>query len=587
MAVPSSMPTSFMPTMSSMPTSFPTSEQCQGSALNDLTASFFSAKCLQPGGCVIDEIADFMNEFFDELRFECISFTAFSVLLLVVCIQIGGIPPTDSRLERWLWNAFVFCVIAQFISVAFALILVVLAMDGFSYQYGHCMTNFRGLSMFNVLLPSFAFHPILLSKMAVLIYYNEIILQCLRVRWPSENQEMYSKYPRYFTFGIFAFIMGCGVLHFIFTGGFVFGMVFFFPMSVSLLLMMKAMHVLILMQMKCASSLGRNFNDHGYQAYCAMGTKMISDSLWFFEEEKRKSTMFRLTAGLSLSFVISPVVIFGALLAFTVYSKVPTAESMDLLVNAYRSFFSWFFGFTFKLPVLEFNLTLLYDIGLALAAMRDFASTTPNMLLYSSQVMTAFNLAMVTVKMIIGVTYTVLEATKLVMNNSIPVGQVAQFQRTSFAVKAMKKGVDIELVKKVEHKEPLRTLKNEGYTITQIMKLDKFELDELREGGYSAEEILRTQDELYNKMKWTYREFKSAGFTATELHDANLTLQELKEAAFFDWRDLAEAGLYTIDELRNVGYKIDNESGMNPLEHGHQIQKKRRHHHKKHHLAVV
>uniref|UniRef100_A0A7S2BJX3 Uncharacterized protein n=2 Tax=Florenciella parvula TaxID=236787 RepID=A0A7S2BJX3_9STRA len=366
--------------------------------------------------------------------------------MLVLLLQLGGVPATDTYIGAFMWFLWMLCVLSQLAFTLLAEVALMMAYFNLENQYRHCMVEFdHGHALFNVIIPCMLIHPeFVVRHVALFTYYLALIWGGLSAGILPEG----SHNNPVAIAGLVLFLPGTLIVgaYFIFTLSFLYGLVFFVPMVLALLLFAFLLLEFLYVLKYCVGGADVYLEDddrrkslEGTIQGAIAGSastlniaKQLRSMLWWTWPAHDPSELFNLGANWTKDIVVatifglalSPVVIFGTWMAFYSYLGHSTDEVMQIPTDAYNHVFKVFtLKYTFAWPILNFDLSLLEDIIPALEAFVNSATIPPYKLIEATFVCSALSFCMGLIKPVVSGMAAVVAAYDESAKNT-PIGKV-------------------------------------------------------------------------------------------------------------------------------------------------------------------
>ena len=166
-------------------------------ALSPMASFFFDEHCLialdnQTGGCSMEKVNAFIEYFAEGWRIESEVGNMAALVATVILMQLGGIPRPRDFQGKIFWGLWMLCQVCQLLIITFALVLVICGYSVIQLQLYSCMTQIHvfgagPFSLINVIsVASFAFHPLILTKLLTLLVYCSACFHGI-IAWEDSN----------------------------------------------------------------------------------------------------------------------------------------------------------------------------------------------------------------------------------------------------------------------------------------------------------------------------------------------------------------------------------------------------------------
>ena len=144
----------------------------------ELLDVFFEAQCLANSTssaalCPVQSVSDFLDTTCGENRVEAQVGSALGLLLMVMLLQVGGVPAPSDGLGKAMWGVYMLSMLLQWLCVLFSLLMVIVAYEVVTSNYGECLKPFSGdLSLLSIVASgTFFFQPVVLMKLLAMAMY--------------------------------------------------------------------------------------------------------------------------------------------------------------------------------------------------------------------------------------------------------------------------------------------------------------------------------------------------------------------------------------------------------------------------------
>jgi hypothetical protein len=346
------------------------------------------------------------------------------VVVLILVLQLGGIPPTGTWLGKLSWFGWILCVFGQWITTCAALVLVVVSYISLESRHGDCMVElYGGYKYLTLTIPALILHPNIIAKLTVMAAYMYVGLLGFSFGGRRLNSQM-----KPFRFYVKLFIlpeMLASLLYWVFTGS-ILAAVCYFPLGVAVAAVAWCISKMLIW---CKNAGGRldtekegpnrerartksrnmsrsdSASEESSQQLTRTGSleemslqqdeakptakfsvrswlaKQVRNSLWWVQTSKTKvyrlpliksqwarvklerNFIYRMVYVSAVMFALSPLVIYGTWLTFYVYSGNSTPDVSKLFLVLYENACSAHFVF----PNFSFRPQLLLKLPIVMS----------------------------------------------------------------------------------------------------------------------------------------------------------------------------------------------------------------------------